>query len=951
MAVTEVLNQLGEFEFELSTTVPRDVLDTIQYFGHVAFIPGRLDPKQYGDSLLTAARYVGVVRRRTLGDDGRTNKVQDNIRIGGVGMAFWLGDEDGKGDVIETPINFTAQGFSSVMTGLLPVAVQPGTFGTVAGTYTGSHQYETRRSAIQYVCDTMSTTSIPVTWRVNGNGTLDAGPHTDLFVTTPKCIIVRKGTSPGDDMFTRSLQGNVDYEEDMEDFTTRVVMLGEASSENFATGTADIAGANNPYKDVHGNSLKLTRLVSESDTLENNADTRAAIALNQYSSSRKEFSFSTSDYDVHGSFNVGDYVYVYDPDLGLMDTANEVTFRGTILNPVKVQVFETTWSITEDFTVAYRDSAGNWTDLTDSVHFEEVTDAKVVIGDPTRTLTTSSESAVAIRSGLVDAPNNSIPDAPTWVTGSFETTTYLDSHGYAKARQKLVWNQPLNTDSTAITDGLSYEIQYRLNAGAILNATWADLSALNWDQLNTWDEPILPDNVQWQSQIVGWGDTSAVVHELATGTDYVFRIRAVDIGGNQGAWSLQETVTTSQDNIPPSTPAAPTVAGSLVAIQVTHQLGKATGGTFNLENDLAALEVHYSSDNGFTPTDATKAGILRANQGMMLSNVPAVGTFPISQTDAVYVRVVAVDQSGNRSSPSSVASVTAQLIDDSHISNLTVSKLLAGTISADWILGARIKTGDSGARVELSASGLQAFDSVGTQTVDISSLDGSVSILGTFASGEAGRRIEINPTSATNPEIRLYPEAGGAYAYFRAYDTDYGDSEGNPIIMSTNVWTGDDGTGVHDYESRLWMASGPAAGASIQGLYDSGVVTDFNVGTGFIQMSSTSFDGLTTCSFSLSDVGTSFFGNVTVNGGLYSDNWFTGTALVTSVANTNVGVTVSGLALKSGTYSGFVAVNSGDPGSINGCSVLSVTNDGLTIWLNRTNAVSTTIHYMVREQG
>lgn len=953
MAVTEVLNQLGEFEFELSTTVPRDVLDTIQYFGHIALIPGRVDPKQYGDSLLTAARYVGVVRRRTLGDDGRTNKVQDNIRIGGVGMAFWLGDEDGKGDIYETAQTFTAQGFSVVLTALLPDAVTPGTFGTVAGTYTGSHQYESPRSAIQYVCDTMSTTSVPVTWRVNGDATLDAGPHTDLFVTSPKCIIIRKGTSPGDDMFMRSLEGNVDYEEDMEDFTTRVVMLGEANSENFATGTADISPGANPFKDVHGNTLKLTRLVSESDTLEENADTRAAIALDQYSSSRKEFAFSTSDYDVHGTFEVGDYVYVYDPDLGLVDTGNQVQFRGTTLNPTKVQVYETTWSITEDFTVAYRDANGNWTDLTDNIHFEQVTPSKVVVGDPSRKLIQSSESSVAIRSGLVDAPNTSIPAAPTWVTGSFETATYLDAHGYAKARQKLVWNQPLNTDATAITDGSHYEIQYRLDVGAVLNVTWGDLAALDWDELNTWDEPILADNVQWQSQILGWGDTSAVIHELAAGTAYEFRIRAVDIGGNQGAWSVVETLTTSEDDIAPSTPAAPTVAGSLIAIQVTHELGKATGGTFNLENDLAALEVHYSYDNGFTPTDATKAGILRANQGMMISQVPAVGTFPIAETEQVYVRVVAVDLSGNRSSPSATATVTAELIDDSHISNLTVTKLLAGTISSNWILGASIRTAEEGARVELNSSGFQAYDADNNQTVDISSADGSVSIIGSLASGQIGRRIEINPESASNPEIRIYPDDSLSYAYLSVFDANEEDDLiSNPIIISTNVWQGDDGDGEHSYEARLWMASGPTAGLSLQNIYDGdNIVSDFNVGPGYMQFIATSFDALSSSSMFVSDVGIGFFGDTHVDGSLTATSQAIGRVNINPTASAVSSVSVSGLGLQAGTYSGLVtAVTSAPWTAVRMVSQTSVTNDGLTISLWRSDTTTTSVDFMVIER-
>src|SRR5207342_3057655 len=79
------------------------------------------------------------------------------------------------------------------------------------------------------------------------------------------------------------------------------------------------------------------------------------------------------------------------------------------------------------------------------------------------------------------------------------------------------------------------------------------------------------------------------------------------------------------------------------------------------------------------------------------------------------------DRDGNRSNASPPAQSSALLIDDAHISDLTVSKVTAGTISADWILGAAIKTGVEGRRVELNASGLQAFDDDGALTTNLSS--------------------------------------------------------------------------------------------------------------------------------------------------------------------------------------------------------------------------------------
>lgn len=720
MSVTQVHEALGSFEFELLGNVPREILDGIDHFDHIAVIPGRIDPKQYGDGCLSAARYVGVVRRKKIADDGRTNLIQDDIRISGVGMEFWLGDDDGKGAVIEDYVDFTSASFNTVMNTLRPASVSNGTIYTVTGSYSGRHVYETPRDAIKYVCETMSTEAIPVGYKVSNDAKLYAGPESNLFVTNPTCIIMRKGSTQGEDMFMRSLPSTVDMDIDMEDFTTRVVMLAESDGESLATGTADLGPGVNVYKDLFGNSLQLTRLVNESDTLEENADTRAALALRSTVNPHRTLTISTDDFDVHGSFEVGDYIYVYDPDSGLFDLANEVYIRGVRINPLKLRVTELDFAITENYTVAHRDKNGVWTDLSDYVHYEEDQPNQVVIGDFNRELT-GTDSTISTRTGAVIPPDLTVPAAPAWVTASFQTTNYVDSEGNPKARQKLVWSTPLNTDGSAITDGDRYEIQYKLDSGSLYAQTWAAASTLTWDALNTWDQPVEPDDTPWQTIIVPWGENNTVIHELPVGTGFDSRIRAVDKGNNQGDWSIVSTWITSEDNIPPSAPAPPVVAGSKIAIQVVHELGMASGGTFNLENDLAYLEVHYSSDENFFPIPETLAGRLRADKGMMNSQNAAVGTFSIPETNEVYVKVVAVDTGGNRSSASEAAPVTAELIDSAHISELTASKITAGTLSAAIILSGSIKTAEEGQRVELNNQGLQAYDTNGDLTVNISS--------------------------------------------------------------------------------------------------------------------------------------------------------------------------------------------------------------------------------------
>lgn len=715
MAVTQILNALGTFEFELNGNVPREIMDSIQYFGHVAIIPGRMDPRQYGDGCLTAARYVGVVRKKKMADDGRTNLVEDDIRIGGVGMEFWLGDDDGKGAVIENLTSFASAGFATVMgaspTGLRPTSVGAGTLYSVSGSYSGRHQYETPRSAIKYVCDTMSTAAIPLGYRVNNNATLDAGPESNLYVTNPVCAIVFKGVTQGEDMFLRALPSTADYDEDMEDFATRVVMLAESDAQNLATGSADISvisPGTNVYKDLFGNTLALTKLVSESDTTVPLADTRAALALRAVIDKNRSLTLSAEDYDFHGTFQPGDYVWVYDPDRNLYDTANEVTIRGVRINPIKLQVTEADWSICEGHTIAYRDSVGVWTDLTDYVRWDEQTPVKVVVGDFARTLSSTGQDVGARLSALIPA-DLLFPAAPTWNT-PFTGASYNDSNGYPKARVLLSWNTPANTDSSTITDGQYYEVQLRLQG-----------------------------QTQWDIRFVTWGQNQLLLQDLAVGTGYEVRIRGVDTGGNAGAFSSTSQFTTSTDATPPSTPAAPTIAASTLAVQMTHTLGKSSGGTYNLESDLAYLELHGSVSNGFTAASGTLLGTVAANQGMMTATTPVVATFDISSTALNYYVVKAVDNSGNKSAQSSQASATATLVDTAHISDLTVSKVTAGTISADWLLSSNIQTAATGARVALTNTGLQGYDSAGNNTVTITN-DGTFSAVS-------------SPSLATTPVI------------------------------------------------------------------------------------------------------------------------------------------------------------------------------------------------------
>ncbi|MCA1840223.1 MAG: hypothetical protein LC723_07830, partial [Actinobacteria bacterium] len=494
-------------------------------------MPGRVDCRLYGDATLDSARYVGVVRKKRIADNGiiQSDTASTAITLEGVGMNFWLGDDDDKGSVIETETTFTGVNFSTAISGLLPPAVTLGTVSGVSGTYSGVHQWQTPRKAIKYVCDTMSQpalpnnlistnnssfestggvsgwtavsnctiaqtgaysylgtksmqvtpssigtmtaktngtanaanvtagntyvayywvlatgvscygrvgidyrdatytqqgsasadtwlalpqnawtqvsrtitvptgtgitqadflvnlqsnasgdkfyvdnvwiyqsqTPTPVSFRVNNRGALDAGPESNLYVTNPQCILVRQGSTYGEDLQIKAVPGSLGLDQDMEDFSTRVVILAGSDGLQFSVGSSDVGSISpgtNIYKDIHGNPLKLTKMLSESETSDDNADTRAELALRDIIKPHREINLDTNDYDIFGSFDIGDYVYVYDPDSNLVDTANEAIVRGMRLNPIKLQVTELEWNVTNEYSVAYRASDGTWYD-------------------------------------------------------------------------------------------------------------------------------------------------------------------------------------------------------------------------------------------------------------------------------------------------------------------------------------------------------------------------------------------------------------------------------------------------------------------------------------------------------------------------------------------------------------------------------------------------------------
>lgn len=722
MSINEVAGAIGEWSVKLSPDTPKHILDKLDYFGHVAVVSGRVNPTRYGDNLLATARYVGVLRGREFSLETKS--------VSGPGMAMWLGDEDDKGDVIETPMNFSSATFNVAISSILPAAALGGTIYGQAGTYTGVHQYESRRASIDYI-----TSLFNCEWRVNYNGTVDAGLASQLYPSTPTCAVVARIPEGGIDMDRRVLPGLAGLEADMADFTTRTFLVSEPEDgAPVVTGFANIGAGLNPYKDIHGNTLKMTRLISGNNTIAANANSVAQLQLNRFTKPREAITLSTLTHDIKGDLVCGGYIWVEDVDAKLVDLENQVRFKGLTLNPVKLRVMELSYPIEDGNTVAYRGGDGVWTDITPHVIWESG-ETTVVVGGYSRSLTGVGGSLQPV--GSMPLVNLTVPATPVFNVAAIESATYIHpTTGLSRAQIALEWTQPLNTNGDIITDGGRYEIRYR-------NTT-----------SNTFTG-VLP----WNYVAVPWGVTRFLLQELDPGTQYEFQIRAIDNGSpaNSSAWSASFVTTTQRDTTAPAAPAPGTIAAGKLTVQLTHTLGAATGGTYNLAADLHHLNLYEGPDSAFTITSANKIGQADCNVGHLISAKPVVRSFNVNVVTARWYKVTAVDNDGNESLSSTAVQATAQLLDSAFISDLVVSKVTAGTISTNWIQAAEMMTATSGSRMAFGFYGLEGFDGSNNKVFDFNTSDGSLFVTGTLQTGLVGRRIRV---SGVNNMIEFFPQVG-----------------------------------------------------------------------------------------------------------------------------------------------------------------------------------------------
>lgn len=370
--ITDTLMATGSWTLRLKPETPlvvRDALDWTQTtaagFGHLMVFSTRVDaPDLSAADRLAASRWTGVLL-----------EWNDEFTISGAGPAWWLGDGDGKGDVLTTAVTRTAGTLTQWVGDLLPSSLNAGTIGATGGTATGNYRFVSRRAALEAICDAFGNE-----WQVTPALDLNVGTSTELWSSTPTAMVLPRFEGRDGQMSGLDAQG-VARSMDLREYANTAYVLGQSvvASSTSASG----------YLDINGNAVTRTVVVNSSTAAPGTESTVAAAERVLRQTTRRHVVLSSSSHDIAGDISTGGYVWVYDPERGLRDTANEQFFGGQICWPLKMRVMSQSWPVREGYGVWFRDGNGTLTDLTDWF-VPESGPATVEFGSINRTLSNTA---------------------------------------------------------------------------------------------------------------------------------------------------------------------------------------------------------------------------------------------------------------------------------------------------------------------------------------------------------------------------------------------------------------------------------------------------------------------------------------------------------------------------------------------------------------------------------
>jgi len=557
--------------------------------------------------------------------------------------------------------------------------------------YSGTHYLETVLTALNRIA-----TQLDIEWKVRigttaddtdrpipsgtnvGKVLLDIGPRTSLFVghgvnEYAETIVVR-GTSGEDPTITGIDPSSIKSSFDAREYVSTVEYLETIGGQNF--DTLDVTDDAIPYRDINGNLLERVVYASEPQHPHISKEERARAFLKELKRVKRSIDLDLDYYDIQGDFEVGDNIFIYDPELGFEDNEAkriedgrtalfEVAYQGEYINPEKIRVTSITHPIKSGMGIYLRrlrtpsSQEVEYIDLTPYVQFEsggarlEVGDLPLKLGDDLRfspTVTGITAGSKVTFPGKVRDPDNTSTNGINLTSGFIQ-----DALGAQQAIIKIEWVVPLNDDGSIIQNGSHYNIRYR--------------------KTGTTDP--------YTESAVTWGQETYTIEGLALDTNYEVGVQPVNSNGATGDY-VTDYITTAVDTVAPLKPdQAVTIAPGATRVQIIHNLGAAEDTNrnpvsnvvdFTLQNDIDHLNVYYSQSSGFSISGMTPKGQIPVTASHLRNEIPAIGEVQVANGENYYWRFTVVDKAGNESDPSEEQEARGNLVETQNIGTAAITE-------------------------------------------------------------------------------------------------------------------------------------------------------------------------------------------------------------------------------------------------------------------------------------
>lgn len=368
MPVTKNLQAVGQFTVTLSPNTPREFVDAFAMgtngFGSLVVTPVWMEPSSFSSStLLKKSIFTGMYRKESSTSSwGARFNVLEGLHATG-----WLGDDSGKGTLLEATVS-TSQNLASWVSSILS-GVSSVTTGNVQSNASNlawqygwnSSNASSPRQGLEYVCGFYD-----INYQVNDDLSVDVGDANYLWGSLEPGILANPWYSGVDDRF-RMIQSTISPEADVESYADRVLAEGG--------GFTDGTGGSPPYHDALGHTVSIKEKFTASAAVSSaDLNAQASTELARIDAPFQMPTITTNQPGIMQHLRPGQDLHVYHPEADLADYSPVLVDTYIYAQPVwptVLQVQSITMPLECGMGVYFqRSDGGGFMDLTRWVQWE-----------------------------------------------------------------------------------------------------------------------------------------------------------------------------------------------------------------------------------------------------------------------------------------------------------------------------------------------------------------------------------------------------------------------------------------------------------------------------------------------------------------------------------------------------------------------------------------------------